>query len=124
MVVTDPARLPLAFAAAFNAGDPVAVEELFEPGAVFVTSPGALVSGAARRSATGEFLALGVPIEISVRQVYVAGDLALVIGDFVIAGVARDGTSIKETGTAVDVARRGADGGWRYVIDNPSGTGR
>jgi hypothetical protein len=24
-------------------------------------------------------------------------------------------------GTAVDVARRGPDGGWRYVIDNPFG---
>jgi hypothetical protein len=25
-------------------------------------------------------------------------------------------------GTATDVARRGADGAWRYVIDNPFGT--
>lgn len=27
------------------------------------------------------------------------------------------------TGTATDVARRAADGRWRYVIDNPFGTG-
>jgi hypothetical protein len=56
--VTDPAKLPGVFADAFNAGD--AVEALFEPGAVFVTEPGVLVSGAARRHATGDFLRLGV----------------------------------------------------------------
>lgn len=122
MVVTDPARLPLVFAAAFNSGDPAAVEELFEPGAVFVTEPGTQVTGPARRAATGEFLGLGVPIEISVRNVYVAGDLALLIGDFVIAGTTRGGETVHQTGTATDVARRGPDGGWRYVIDNPPGT--
>lgn len=122
--VTDPAKLPGVFADAFNTGDAAAVERLFEPDAVFVTVPGELVSGAARRRATADFLRLGVPIAITVRHCYVCGDLALLIGDFVIDGTGPDGTHVHLEGTATDVARRGADGCWRYVIDNPPGTDR
>jgi uncharacterized protein (TIGR02246 family) len=122
--VTDPAELPGVFAAAFNSGDATAVERLFEPDAVFVTVPGELVSGAARRRATGDFLRLGVPITIAVRHCYVSGDLALVIGDYVIDGAGPDGTHVHIEGTATDVVRRGEDGRWRYVIDNPPGTDR
>jgi ketosteroid isomerase-like protein len=33
-----------------------------------------------------------------------------------------DGEHVHVDGTATDVARRGPDGLWRYVIDNPFGT--
>jgi ketosteroid isomerase-like protein len=122
--VTDPAKLPGVFADAFNAGDPDAVEALFEPGAVFVAEPGRLVSGDERRHATGDFLRLGVPIAITLRHSYVSADIALLIGDFVIHGTGPDGHGVHIEGTATDVARRGADGCWRYVIDNPPGTDR
>lgn len=122
--VTDPAKLPGVFADAFNSGDPGAVERLFEPDAVFVTEPGELVSGDKRRQATGDFLLLGVPIAITLRHTYVSADIALLIGDFVIHGTGPDGAEVHLEGTATDVARRGADGYWRYVIDNPPGTDR
>ncbi len=35
--------------------------------------------------------------------------------------MAADGNRTHVDGTATDVARRGADGCWRYVIDNPFG---
>jgi ketosteroid isomerase-like protein len=122
--VTDPAKLPGVFADAFNSGDQDAVERLFEPGAVFVTEPGQLVSGNKRRQATGDFLQLGVPIAITLRHSYVSDDIALLIGDFLIDGTGPDGADVHIQGTATDVARRGADGYWRYVIDNPPGTDR
>ena len=56
---------------------------------------------------------LGLPITVRPRRVEVAGDLALLIVDWTV------GEDI--SGTATDVARRGADGCWRYVIDNPFG---
>lgn len=34
----------------------------------------------------------------------------------------RNGGSVNFQGTATDVARRGSDGRWRSVIDNPFGT--
>jgi ketosteroid isomerase-like protein len=122
--VTDPAKLPGVFADAFNSGDADAVERLFEADAVFVTEPGDVVSGDKRRRATGDFLQLGVPIAITVRHTYVSADIALLIGDFVIHGTGQDGTEVHLEGTATDVARRGADGCWRYVIDNPPGIDR
>jgi uncharacterized protein (TIGR02246 family) len=117
----DAAQLPAAFVRAFNSGDAHAVERLYEPGAVFVAQPGELLAGDKRLRATAEFLRLGVPIAITLRHAYVTGDLALLIGDFVIDGTGPDGAPVHLSGTATDVARRGADGYWRYVISNPPG---
>lgn len=121
MAVSDPARLPSVFVEAFNAKDLGAIDRLFEPDAVRVLRPGVVVTGDGRRQATSSFLALGVPIDITVRHTYVYGDTALVIGDFVIDGTKPDGEHVHIEGTATDVARRGPDGLWRYIIDNPPG---
>ncbi|WP_207935945.1 hypothetical protein [Actinomadura sp. KC216] len=66
-------------------------------------------------------MGLGVPIVVNPRHVYTAGDIALPIVDWIIDGVDRAGRAIHIEGTATDVARRGSDGRWRYVIDNPFG---
>ncbi|MFE9251294.1 YybH family protein [Streptomyces sp. NPDC007088] len=121
MAVSDPAQLPATFVAAFNAKDLTAIDRLFEPGAVRVLRPGEVVTGDGRRQATSSFLALGVPIDISLRHSYVYEDTALLIGDFVIDGTRPDGERVHIEGTATDVARRGPDGLWRYIIDNPPG---
>lgn len=65
---------------------------------------------------------LGLPIDVKPRHVYVAEDIALPIVDWSIAGTTPEGEEIDIRGTATDVARRGEDGIWRYVIDNPFGT--
>ncbi|MGA4839941.1 YybH family protein [Streptomyces sp. G45] len=112
-----PEDVPAAFAERFNSGDPDAVRELYEPDAAFVPESGAPVHGAAAIAAqNAPFLALGLPISVTPRHVHVAGDTALLIVDWEIAGKVR--------ATATDVARRGPDGHWRYVIDSPFGGGR
>ncbi|MCK7626972.1 DUF4440 domain-containing protein [Streptomyces sp. RS10V-4] len=93
-----------------------------EPGAVFVPEPGRALRGAEGDRAQSAFQGLGVPISVTPRHTYVAGDLALLIVDWVIDGTGPDGARVHLEGTATDVARRGADGCWRYVIDNPFGT--
>ncbi|MFY1675610.1 MULTISPECIES: YybH family protein [unclassified Streptomyces] len=124
MAVSDPAQLPKAFVEAFNDRDLGSIDRLFEPDAVRVLTPGVVVTGDRRRQATSDFLALGLPIDISVRHVYVHDDIALIVGDFLIDGVGPDGEPVHVEGTATDVARRGADGLWRYAIDNPPGVER
>lgn len=62
-------------------------------------------------------------MKATVRHQYVAGDLALVINDYVHEGETPDGQHVRLAGTAVDVLRRGADGNWRCVISNPAGIG-
>jgi len=121
---TDPARQPAVFAAAFNSGAPDAVERVYEPGGVLVARPGVPVTGPERAAANARLQALGVPIEVRPRHVYVADDIALLVVDWVIEGIGPDGDPVHVAGTATDVARRDPDGTWRYVIDNPWGTAR
>lgn len=118
----DPAQHPSVFAAAFNSGDPAAVDQVYEDGGVLVPEPGRSVTGAARTQANALLLELGLPINVRPRHVYVANDIALLIVDWAIDGDGPDGQPVHITGTATDVARQGADGLWRYVIDNPFGT--
>ncbi|WP_404952712.1 YybH family protein [Streptomyces sp. 147326] len=122
VLTADPRQHPAVFAAAFNTGDPAAVAQVYEPDAVFVPRPGTPLTGTALASATAEFLALGLPIDVSTRHTYTAGDLALLVVDWHIEGTGPDGAAVRLAGTATDVARRGPDGLWRYVIDNPFGT--
>jgi ketosteroid isomerase-like protein len=91
---------------------------------VLVARPGVPVTGPERAAANGRLQALGVPIEVHPRHVYVADDIALLVVDWMIEGTGPDGTPVHVSGTATDVARRGPDGTWRYVIDNPWGTAR
>ncbi|MFB9686320.1 YybH family protein [Amycolatopsis plumensis] len=112
-LTTDAALHPAVFARAFNSGDPGSLDRVYEDHAVLVARPGEPVTGARRRAANGALQQLGRPIDVRPRHVYVAGDLALLVVDWSIDAGPR--------GTATDVARRGADGKWRYVIDNPFG---
>ncbi|MFF3004154.1 YybH family protein [Kitasatospora sp. NPDC057940] len=121
-LTTDPAQHPAVFAAAFNTGDPAVLAQAYEPGAVFVPAPGSTATGPDLLRANAEFLALGLPITVRTRHTYVAGDIALLIVDWTITGTAADGTPVDLAGTATDVARRGPDGHWRYLLDNPFGT--
>ncbi|MGC7094820.1 YybH family protein [Amycolatopsis lurida] len=110
------------YSAAFNAADPAALDSLYEDTAVLVPRPGLPLTGQDREAAGRHLLSWGLPIQAKTRHTYVAGDLALLIVDWSIRGTATDGTEVDLTGAASDVLRRGADGRWRYAIDNPFGT--
>lgn len=107
-----PVSVAHAFADAFNSQNADAVDAVYEPQGLFVPEPGQTVTGAARQAANQRFLDLGLPIELKPRHVYEHDGIALLIVDWTIGDT---------TGTATDVARKGADGRWRYVIDNPFG---
>ncbi|MFE9576190.1 YybH family protein [Nocardia sp. NPDC006044] len=105
----------------FNARDRAALDGLYEADAVVVPRPGYPVTGAERAAALADFMGLGVPMKAALRQAYIANDIALLVIEWSLTGTGPDGREIDMGGTATDVARRGADGQWRYVIDNPSG---
>ncbi|MDR6318293.1 YybH family protein [Actinoplanes couchii] len=121
--VVDAAEHVAAYGAAFATGASELVDRFYEPGAILVPQPGAALSGVdARRSAYDHLLGFGVPMVASTRHLYVAGDVALSIVDWSMRGTARQGFPLDMTGTAADVLRRGTDGRWRYLINNPFGT--
>ncbi|MFD0857108.1 YybH family protein [Actinomadura adrarensis] len=121
-LATRPEDVPMVFAERFNSGDPVALAEVYEEGAVLVLEPDAPLTGQDAHAANAQLAALGVPITVRPRHVYTTGDLTLLIVDWTIDGTDRDGRPVHIEGTATDVARRGTDGHWRYAIDNPFGT--
>ncbi|MFD0070893.1 YybH family protein [Streptomyces sp. NPDC127166] len=116
-----PEEVPAVFAERFNSGDATALAQVYEDGAVLVPQPGTPVTGPDLHAANGRLQKLGVPIAVRPRHVYRNGDLALLIVDWAIDGTGHDGRAVHVEGTATDVARRGSDGRWRYVIDNPFG---
>ena len=121
-LATEPQSHPIAFAAAFNTGDPIALDRVYEPDAVLVSRDGTAVTGAERRSANSALQSLGIPIGVIVREVHQhAEKIALLIVDWEIVGRTPSGDHIDVRGTATDVARRGPDGLWRYIVDNPFG---
>ncbi|WP_188196234.1 YybH family protein [Nonomuraea sp. SYSU D8015] len=118
----DPDSPASRFVAAMTSGDSQALDHAYEDDAVLVPVPGCPVTGPDRLAANRHLQSFGLPIQASPRHVYVAGDIALLIVDWSMRGTARDGSAVDLSGTATDVVRRGADGRWRYVIDNPHGT--
>ena len=113
-----------AYCATFAGGSGELLDHHYEAGAVLVPRPGQPLTGAPHRiDAHQHLLSFGLPIEAQTRHVYVADDIALLVVDWSIQGMSRQGHPVDLRGAAADVARRGADGRWRYVIDNPFGTG-
>ncbi|MFF2850140.1 YybH family protein [Streptomyces sp. NPDC058001] len=116
-----PEEVPAVFAERFNSGDAIALAEVYEDTAVLVAAVGTPLTGPDVHTANSRLQQLGVPIAVHPRHVYRNVDLALLIVDWAIEGTGRDGETVHVEGTATDVARRGSDGRWRYVIDNPFG---
>lgn len=74
------------------------------------------------RAELEKYFSLGLQMSITQRHMFVTGDTALLILDWSYIGTAKDGTEINMAATATDIARRGPDGFWRYLIDNPFGS--
>jgi ketosteroid isomerase-like protein len=118
----EPGDHVAAYVAAFNTGSIDKLEMLYEDHSVVVPRPGHPATGADRRTVNQHLLSFGLPISATTRHLYVVDDLALLVVAWSIRGTTRDGREVNLMGTASDVVRRGADGKWRYVIDNPFGT--
>jgi ketosteroid isomerase-like protein len=120
---TEPEGVVPSLIERFKSGRVSEVMALFEPKAVFVANNGRTIPGHAEIAATPERdIMHGLPVKTMVRHVFVADDIAQLVVDWSIDGTGPDGKHVHLGGTACDVVRRGADGFWRFIIDNNQGT--
>ncbi len=122
MPASSPEELHQRWVDGVNRGDLDGLTALYEPDAAFVVRPGETVAGlAAVRDATNGLLALRPRATLDPLYVVRAGDLALLISRWRLTGTGPDGAAVDIGGQTSDVARRQADGTWRFAIDNPWG---
>jgi ketosteroid isomerase-like protein len=122
-LATEPEGVVASLLERFNSGKVSAMLAHFEPGGVFVARDGRTVTDPTEIAAELERdMSLGLPLKAEARHVFVAGDVAQIVLDWSIDGTGPDGEPVHIAGSASDVVRRGADGRWRYLIDNALGT--
>lgn len=124
MTARTPEELDSLFAGFLNAGNLDDLAALYEAQATLTPSPGKTVVGLpAIREALAGFLAAKPRMSISARVVAQTGDVALVTSKWQLAMTGPEGEPAQMSGQSVEVARRQADGSWRFVIDEPFGLG-
>jgi ketosteroid isomerase-like protein len=84
--------------------------------------PGVAVSGEpALREMFAGFVAAQARFSFAGHEVVQAGDLALHLTPWTMAGKAPDGSAVTADGLSVAVLRKQPDGRWLMVIDHPFG---
>jgi uncharacterized protein (TIGR02246 family) len=122
MPATTPEEIHRSFEELFNAGDINGLMELYEPNAALIAQPGSVAHGSEQvRAALQGFLALKGRITLDTRLVVSVGDLAYLSNTCSLSGTGPDGNPVALGATTAEVARRQADGAWRYLIDNAWG---
>ena len=123
MTTSTPEQVLAAIVEGINSGDLDGLMPLYESEAAFATEPGSLAHGASGvREALAGFVSMNGTLDLEVTRVLEVDDLALVTGVWSFDGTAPDGEPVRLEASNADVLRRQADGGWRFVIDNPWGT--
>jgi uncharacterized protein (TIGR02246 family) len=122
MAATTPEQVHRVFEDTFNAGDIDGLLELYEADAALIAQPGSIAHGSEQiRAALQGFLALNGRITLDTTLVITVGELAYLSNTWSLSGTGADGNPVVLGATTAELARRQADGTWRYVIDNAWG---
>jgi enoyl-CoA hydratase len=121
MCINDPQELGRLFAERVNAADLDGLLALYEESATLVSPDGTSASGSdAIRERLEALLTMTPAITLTSSRAVTAGDVALMSNHWRISLGGEGDATTGLDGTSTEVARRQPDGGWLYVIDNPS----
>ena len=118
-----PGEVLSSVAEGINKGDLDSLMALYEADACFASQPGQLAkSPESVRQSLRSFIDLKGKLDLKVKRVIQASDLALVTTEWSFSGTGPDGNPVNMAAKSADVLRQQTDGTWRFVIDNPWGT--
>jgi uncharacterized protein (TIGR02246 family) len=118
----SPSAVIRRFATCLNEGDVDGALELYDEDAVFAVQPGQVVRGQTEiRRALEGFAAMSPRLTGEIVKVLETTDHAVVFNAWTLQGTSPDGSPIEMGATSADVLRRGPDGRWRVLIDDPWG---
>ncbi len=117
-----PAELHAHFVHAMNAGDLEGLVALYREDSCLVPPGGQPARGLKQiRAVLSMYVALRPTLTLNTRSITDNGDMALLSADWRLRGTTPDGSPFDDAGRSAEVARRGADGFWYYLIDDPNG---
>ncbi|MGD9534141.1 MAG: nuclear transport factor 2 family protein [Candidatus Nitrosocosmicus sp.] len=120
---STPEKVLNAIVEGINSGNLESLMTLYESEACFATQPGQLATNLeAVRQSLRNFIDLKGKIDLKVKRVLQASDLALVTTEWSFSGTGPDGKPVNLSSNSADVLRLQSDGTWLFVIDNPWGT--
>lgn len=104
-----------------NSGDLEGLVDLYAEDVTYVNPDGKLLYGksAVREDFIG-LLSIKPQIVLGNRRHYLYHDIALTTNHWRMTFVNEDGVKQELTGGGIEVMRKQADGGWRYIIDDAS----
>ncbi|MDG4647059.1 nuclear transport factor 2 family protein [Roseibacterium sp. SDUM158017] len=105
------------FSQRFSSGDVDRLLDLYEDQAVFPTHHGTARGLDQIRSVLQGYVDSGATLDFTGQVAFETGDLALVQNAWTMTTASGD----KATGVTVEIARKQADGLWKYAIDSPDG---
>lgn len=119
MPANSPEDICRLFQRAMADGDLESVLSLYDPEAVFVNQAGELTRGRrGLRQELAPFAAMKARFDYAIKQVVETGDIALMHTQWKVSGTQ------PMTVYAIEVARRQANGTWRWLIGDPYTVGR
>jgi ketosteroid isomerase-like protein len=118
--VTDPQSLNEDYNKLFRAGDLEGLVSLYEASAVLCPAPGHLLTGHEQiREQLKALLTLQGELVATQLSCVQQDDLAMLHAKWRFNGTDAAGNPVDIGGPSSKLARRGAEGGWRYVMDLP-----
>lgn len=119
--VTDIDKLYDVWQERLNSGDLEGLVDLYVEDVTYVNPDGKLLYGksAVREDFVG-LLSIKPQIVLGNRRHYLYHDIALTTNHWRMNFVNADGVKQELTGGGIEVMRKQADGGWRYIIDDAS----
>jgi uncharacterized protein (TIGR02246 family) len=122
MPVTDPRNLNEHYNELFRQGDLEGLVSLYEEDAILCPTPGQEIKGRAEiKKRLSGLIALKGILNTTEQNCVVFENVALLHARWSFTGVSAEGNAVQMGGSSTKLARLGADGAWRYVLDMPVG---